>query len=454
MKHLQRFRALALVGALVAATWFVVLPAFASTAGQAVLPPSTGGVTPTNVKAKDAPDDCKLFYPAGSRPAYSFRIKDGASKTYTDSKSGATFTLTLNPANTGNPSNGGGTWPAYGKNTYFSFTSTGAAIVDVGVDGDNEIDTTRYSYSGRTTGFVTSDGYLHASALSTDRSGNTTKLDGLDDMSFCYNVVAPVKGTVYQDPNQNGQDDNEPAQGGWTVSLYKGNALIGSTSSDSNGLYTLYAPVSSTATYTVCETAPSGTWAQTEPLPSSADVCASPLRKGHSIQALSTAPITGIDFGNVPAATCTDGSPNPDYTVKVDCTGKGAFFYGSGQDASDNPFVSVFAADSTQSVTPVAEKIVFPNHYLPDGTFAYTKLAYTDTFPVNPANVQPMPACLIDPRDPSGPDGLTLLGTYGTVLPAGATSCVISASSYVDASGNAWFVAYVYSSIDGWRGGV
>ena len=106
---------------------------------------------PTDYYANDTPNDCgKLFYPSGGAPTYAFRIKDGTSKKYTDPATGATFTLTVNPPNSGYPS-GSGTakWPAYANGTYFSFTSTGAAIVDVGVDGDNEKDTTRYNYSER-----------------------------------------------------------------------------------------------------------------------------------------------------------------------------------------------------------------------------------------------------------------------------------------------------------------
>ena len=49
-------------------------------------------------------------------------------------------------------------WPAYANGKYVSFASTGAAVVDVGVNGGN--DTTHYGYAAA--GFTTGDGYLHA----------------------------------------------------------------------------------------------------------------------------------------------------------------------------------------------------------------------------------------------------------------------------------------------------
>ena len=233
----------------------------ASSAGSKVPPPSVSGVPATDYFANDTPNDCgKLFYPSGGAPTYAFRIKDGTSKKYTDPATGATFTLTVNPPNSGYPS-GSGTakWPAYTNGTYFSFTSTGAAVVDVGVDGDNEKDTTRYNYSGVAGGSVSGDGYLHASALRTNSDGSPRTLDGLDDMSFCYNTFAPISGTAFIDANGSGTNDDavDPSAGGLTVTLFNGSGTsLGTTTTASDGTYT-FAKESVGAAYKVCIAAPS-----------------------------------------------------------------------------------------------------------------------------------------------------------------------------------------------------
>jgi hypothetical protein len=60
-----------------------------------------------------------------------------------------------------------------------------------------------------------------------------------------------------------------------------------------------------------------------------------------------------------------------------------------------------------------------------------------------------MPICVSDPRDPQGDNPeFDLLSPVPDVMPSGATSCVIR--SVEDAGGI--FTAYVYTTIDGWRG--
>jgi hypothetical protein len=331
MKRMRIVQGLALVGALTAVTWFVVVPAIASSAGSKIPPPSASGVTPTDFVVNDAPNDCKSFYGSATAPTYSFRIKDGTSKTYTDSATGATFTLKLNP---GNPDSTGKSWPAYANNTYFSFTSTGAAIVDVGVDGQNERDAARYNYSGLSGGAVTSDGYLHADATKTNSDGSTKTLDGLDDMSFCYNQFAPISGTAFIDANGSGTNDDtvDPAAGGLTVTLFNGSGTqLGTTTTASDGTYTFAKEIVGTA-YKVCIAAPTADangYLQT--LPTSGAACSAPASFGYTIAKLGPSGQAKQDFGFEPLGSVAgtvyndvnqnrandDGSPLPGWTITL-----------------------------------------------------------------------------------------------------------------------------------------
>ena len=319
-------------GAVVAATWFVVVPALGST--NAVLPASTSGVTPTAVRVNDAPNDCKVFYSSGA-PTYSFRIKDGTSRKYTDPATGATFTLNLNPPNTGYPSGSGNAkWPAYAKDTYFSFTSTGAAIVDVGVDGENEKDAARYNYSGLSGGSVTSDGYLHSDASKTNSDGSPRTLDRLDDMSFCYNTFASISGTAFIDANGNGTNDDtaDTSAAGLTVTLFNGSGTsIGTTTTASDGTYTFANQIVGAA-YKVCIAAPTADAnGYLETTPTSGPACAAPASLGYAIAKLGSGGQSNQDFGFEPLGSVAgtvyndvdqnqandDGSPLAGWTVTL-----------------------------------------------------------------------------------------------------------------------------------------
>ena len=342
MKGTRIIQGLALGGALLAVTWLVVVPAFGSSVGSKVPPPSVSGVLPTDYYANDTPNDCgKLFYPSGGAPTYAFRIKDGTSKKYTDPATGATFTLTVNPPNSGYPSGSGSAkWPAYANGTYFSFTSTGAAIVDVGVDGDNEKDATRYSYSGAAGGSVSGDGYLHASALKTNSDGSPKTLDGLDDMSFCYNKpAATVSGSVYRDANQDKTNNDSSPLAGWTVNLYAGGTLSQHTTSSSTGAYSFSVPAGS-ATYTVCEVPPTGGWSQTQ---AGTATCSGTgeLSSGYAVTApTGGATYSGRDFGNVQLVSISG-------TAFTDVSGNGV------QDAGDGGLTALTATltDNTKGTS-------------------------------------------------------------------------------------------------------
>ena len=291
--------------------------------------------------------------------------------------------------------------------------------------------------------------------FSLDPAGNTGEL-------FGFQPQGSISGTVYNDANQNGVNDSgEPGQGGWTINLYDAtNALVKSTTSASDGSYSLNLPLTSSS-YTVCEAPPSDDWAQSEPLPSSDDLChgTSPadnsavneLPKGYNpTGAAEGAVITGKDFGNVPAhsgSTGTITSTDQAYTVTLGQPKDNNFVVDSGV-LDGKPFVSLWAGDSTQSKFPMIESITWD--YPGTGQNGIT-VQYTDIFPFSTTNLHDMQYCLRDPTDDvtawSGgalPSGVLPASTAGDPE---ATSCLISTGHLAGGK----FVAHVYSAVDGFR---
>jgi len=467
MTKQRTFAVLAGIGLLVAVTLLVVLPALASPTGALVPPPSSQGITPVDVATGGQSNDCAIF---NSSAANQFRIANPKTQTYATTVNGVpvTFKVTVNPADAQSS-------PAYANGKYLDFQSTGAAVVDVGIKGGT--DETRYNYSGQVSGggpnlgSVPSDGIMHAPAQTTDSStGQPTQLYSVSNLTFCFDLAGSVSGKVFQDKNQNGTNDSGDSALSWTVRLYKGGSVVATTSSSSvDGSYSFSLPLDTSATYTVCEVPPSGIWAQTKPAPNSADVCTASdeLPKGYTFKPTSsTQVVSGDDFGNVPAVPCAQPmtstlNDGTQYDVQLAACKTQTFVFNTGTTSSGNPFVSIWAGDqSLQNRQPVVERIKLPNPLNADGSFKYTKLNYTDVFPFDPNATQPMPACKVDPRT-TDPGGLILANGFTTdsaktlVLPTiggtMATSCLISSSAFVDAQGKTWFVAYVYSDIDGLR---
>jgi hypothetical protein len=437
----------------------LVLPALASTPGAAVPPPSTRGVTPTDVNTGGQSNDCALFYAGNSsaQPTYQFRIANPKSQTYTTTAGGSTvsFKVTIDPADAQGK-------PAYGGNKYLDFAATGASVVDVGIKGG--ADETRYYYGSLAGGAVASDGALHAPAQSTASDGTPTQLYALSNLTFCFNLGS-VSGTVYTDANEStNQDTGDTPLSGWTVRLYRGvtggtaggGTVVGTATTGSDGKYRIAAGWDGTSTYRVCEQPPSGTWAQSQPLPTTTTLCAATgeLKKGYDITTPPPSPdVTGIDFGNVAAtpAPCpaapfgtTDGS----YQIQLAACKTNAFVFRAGTLNSGAPLARVWAGDQTQSLIPLVEKITWP--YSAAGGQNQLTVVYNDTFPFT-GTPKTMKYCLRDPR--TGGTGFALAAPYNTsagassVLPAGETSCLITTAE--SAAGS--FVVYVYSLADGWR---
>jgi len=423
---------------------FIVLPALASTPGQPVPPPSTSAVMPIDVNTGGQPNDCAVF---GSTAANQFRISNPKSQTYSTSVNGApvTFTLKLNPDDAKG-------LPAYANQKYVDVSSTGAAIVDIGIKGGT--DSTDYRYSSLPAGYTTADGALHAPAQSTLSDGTPTALYSISNLTFCFDVVGSVSGTVYQDLNQNGNNDDSSPQAGWTVHLYKGATLVKTTTSGANGSYAFALALAAGSQYTVCEVPPSGMWAQSQPAPASANVCSAgaELPKGYQFTAAAASQqVTGNDFGNVGSVPCTAtpfGLPN--YQIQfATCKPNQSYVFSAGTTAAGKPYVSVWAGDQANATeVPLVEKITWPY----DGTKGQNQfpVLYTDDYPFDLTKVTTMQYCQLDPRDGSE---FTLQAQYqssaskGSVLPGTETSCLISTTE----SANGTFVAYVYSTLDGLR---
>jgi hypothetical protein len=435
---------LAAGGVLVGLMMFIVLPAIASTAGQPVPPPSTLGVMPIDVDTGGQSNDCAVF---NSPAANQFRIANPKSKTYSTSVNGApvTFTVKLNPDSaTG--------LPGYANQKYMDVSSTGAAIVDIGIKGGN--DETDYRYSGQPLGYTTADGALHAPAQTTLADGTPTALYSISNLTFCFDVRGSVSGTVYHDVNESGTNDDNSPQSGWTVRLYQGTTLVKTTTSGSGGSYAFALQLATGSQYTVCEVPPSGNWAQTQPSPSGTNVCsaAGELVKGYRFTPTSaTQQFTGNDFGNVTSQLCVPGPfGEPGYMIQLAACKPGqSYVFNSGTTPAGKPFVSVWGGDQTNTTEePMVEKITWPY----DASLGQNKftLQYTDVFPFDLTKLKTMQYCKLDPRDGSE---FTLEPPYdtivskGDILPGTETSCLISTTESADAT----YVAYVYSAIDGLR---
>jgi hypothetical protein len=489
MKFLWNWRRLAgigAVGAAVATTLFVVLPAVASTPGDYVKPASVAaGVLPYDAAFGGNGACSNLFtgahvLPAGVREYDNNNPKTTAFSANSGNGDGVTFDLNLH-----NPSNTSQT---------LDVTGHGAAIVGIGIKGGTQ--TAAYDYFHGYPGvFVTGDTGLHAplqnnsytttnvggTVVETGNSGAAGPFYSISLLNVCYVPVPYIQGTVYHDNNQNGTNDDSSAAQGWTVNLYSGvsagvaggGTVVKSQHTGPDGKYHFDLPAVGT-TYRVCEapgeTPPAGStnWVESQPRPSSSRLCtgANELPKGYDVTPTLTTGVTD-DFGNVGGVACPSAGSSVGsgpYTVGT-CKENQLYVFNSGTN-NGMPFVDYWVGDPTQASIPVVEQINFDDPFV-NGSPTYTKLLYADGggFPPSFDNLLTMPNCLLDPRDPVNSDGFNLataysvLGGAGSVIPSfsqadNRTSCVISIKVTAPLAANqpGKLQAYVYSLGDAVRG--
>jgi hypothetical protein len=497
MRFVRSKRGLATLGGLgvvACVTLFAVLPAFGSSPGEYVNPPSGKGVLPVDVGIGGNGQCSNLFpgLPAGAKEYDNNNPRVGtASGVKSGNNDGVTFDITLH-----SPSNTSQT---------LDVTGHGAAILGIGIKGGTQ--STAYHYFDNKptvpAGFVTGDTALHAPLSNNTYSvsggteypnGNTPSFYGISLLNICYTTLSYIQGTVYQDVNQNGANDDGSLQSGWTVDLYAGvtpgvaggGTLIDHQVTGAAGTYHFDVPAG--VHYRVCEV-PGGdlpsnggkVWVQSQPVPSTTTLCdgtvngTGELARGYDETPTTTTGATD-DFGNVGGYSCDSaGAPlgTNAYTVGI-CKDGQQYVFNSGTVTSGQftgtPFVDYWVGDPSASI-PTVEQINFADPFV-KGLPQYTKLLYADggAFPPNPnQQLLTMPYCNLDPRDTSAggyPNSYTLLAPYASkgangsdlVLPNGATSCVISirtnapAPSAPPQSTTGTLQAYIYSLADNVRG--
>ena len=479
----RRLAGLGAVGVVVAVTLFVVLPAVASNPGDYVNPPSTtAGVLPYDVAFGGNGACSNLFTGGHSLGSGIHEYDNNNPKTVTGAKSGngdgVTFDLALH-----SPSNTSQT---------LDVTGHGAAILGIGIKGGTQSTAYDYLHPGPVSypgGYVAGDTGLHAPL----QNNSFSLLNGVETgssfysislLNVCYAALSYIQGTVYQDNNQNGTNDDSAPQQQWTVNLYSGvtpgaaggGTLVKSQVTGPDGTYHFDVAATGT-TYRVCEVpnpneTPSdkGTsWVQSQPLPSTATLCngTGELPKGYDFTPTSTTGTTD-DFGNVGGLPCSSAGAqvtSGPYTVGT-CKGGQLYVFNAGTNGNGVPFIDYWVGDPTKALIPVVEQINFDDPF-PNGSPKYTKLLYADGggFPPNLNNLLTMPYCLLDPRSPVNTDTYALATAYqdpnnaGSVIPNfsvanNQTSCVISikitAPLAADQPGK--LQAYVYALGDPVRG--
>lgn len=421
---------LAALLASVAVTVFI-LPALAAT-GSAIPPASGLGITPTSYGTGGQSNDCQLF---NSTAPYQFRIDNPQTGAYaTTAPNGRPVTFTLKVLATGSK-----------KDKFFDFTITGAAASDIGVKGGSE--TARYAYAASTVGPVIADTALHATL------DNQGKLYNLSNVTFCYGTGAAVSGTVFADANDNAtRDAGESGQQGWTVKLYSGAAVAATTTSAADGSYQ-FPNVTLGSAYTVCIVG-QATWQQTLPTGQTAGTttCSGALESTHGYAFTLVSSQGGLDFGNVGTVTSSCNAPfgiPGSYEIQFagDPPCKANEFVLSYSDAG-NKLASLRPVLTGIPPVPMVEKITWTFPGADQNPFT---LIYDDTLPYGDGTPAPMKFCQLDPRVPGQEfdlgAGYQTTDTSSSVLQAGETSCLIQV---VQIAGGK-YVAFVYSSIDGWR---
>lgn len=480
----RKHRRLALAATLVvlaAAALVVVVPALGSSPGEQILPQSNLGVTPTDVNVGGSNFSCTTnptsgaLSPAGLR---TFQISappnSNAMATY-DSTNTATSTTPLPAGVTFSVTGVNGQY----KGQKFSFSASGAggvnvSVYHVGVNGGS--DTAWYDYY---------DNYLHAGITADGNLHATTKSSGdlynASITTFCYALTTTISGRVYYDRDSSGTYTTGGPAGdlpkAWTVNLYQkvngsypSTPFMTTTSSSDDGTYT-FTGVPTGSDYKVCTVAStaddSSAWGLRSPTGNSACGALSSssvaTSAGNLISNLSS-PATGQDFSVAPVTTFGPGSDVTDGGYEVTGTGTKAdqlYALDTWTDATTgNVYFSFSPLTSGSPCTSTSTSCLYLLETLtgdvPESTLnaaggsIQVQLKYDDTAPYT--DLQPMPYCKNDPRNTDG-----TLGTPdpSTILPSGATSCIVTGEQYVNPGSSPATVHFkyrVYTAFDGLRG--
>lgn len=288
-----------------------------------------------------------------------------------------------------------------------------------------------------------------------------------------------ISGQVFQDRNGSLAYDatGTPADAplAWDVSLYK---KVGATyqldrpklTAGSDGNFT-FTGVPLGSDYRLCVKATGAdattAWALGKPTGnancSALSSPSDPTSAANEITALA-GPATGVDFAVVPVTapvSCGGESSVAGYDVQLgndpsaptstaNCT-KDTVRYVQERFSDGGTIYFNFtpAPGSSTGEVLLVEKL--------EGTFDLSKgqstvLKYDDTAPYT--DYQPMPFCLIDPREDPATDKLTLQSNLvkSTVLPGADTSCLIETDENVGPAGEFTRTDYVFSAVDGSRG--
>lgn len=211
----RRLAVIGALGAVVAATLLVVLPALAATTSNFAGAISGNGTHPTYVASGGA-NDCGLFTAQGATavgPDQYFvsnpKAVSGKAQTVTDANGvTVTFTVTVDKAY-----------------THLDFSVSGAVVTDVGVKGGNGTDW--YTYESKPGGGVTHDTGLTAPSQTT---ANQPPFYGLSQTVFCYTPkITCQPGVALSDPQHPGETIELPSCAG------KGDVFFDFDSSVSGG---------------------------------------------------------------------------------------------------------------------------------------------------------------------------------------------------------------------------
>jgi len=419
----------------------------------AVLPAGAARVTGQVVNLGGQNFDCSNSL-VKSRATNEFRVVNPVSgTTYTDPATQAKFKVFVTTSKKGQQL----TWKSV--STASESVPSVVGVYDVIVKGgtnsmwyDYDADGAGGTPTGSTT--VTED----LTPLTAPPKGDGT-FYAISHTSFCYQL-ASISGTVFNDVDgsttRSASNPTELYQPGWTVTLY-GPTGTKTALTDQNGYYS-FENLPPNVTYTVCETAPSGTWAQSIPSTTLSD-CTSPQEpKGYSVN-LTAAQETGKHFGNRTAAVlgCGGSTSTTGFDVQISgaCGKTGQSEYVFEKWTADNKVFFNLVPTSTSSgggrINIVQLLTGSINQPADPGATPQGKVRYDDGISGVPE--REMPYCEWDPRtDPMLlPTGFS---DSASVLPGNHTSCILEGSQTVDTTNDGdpdtvYLTYFIYTSVDG-----